>query len=184
MSEDGNNAGIIRGVDSQPDLRTLTRVTESQIKRTGTNPTPQTSKPINFSPPGQGQPTAPAPAPAAKPSSGSGSDDPERGRADGNRLEVEMKVRFALVFKSGVTEVARVEGRPRPADLLTVEDVQEKLIACEQYVERLTGLRMHIEAQDYDTEWGNRKMPGGAYGVPADALRAQLRDARREEDDW
>jgi hypothetical protein len=95
-----------------------------------------------------------------------------------------MKVRFALVFKSGVTEVARVEGRPRPADLLTVEDVQEKLIACEQYVERLTGLRMHIEAQDYDTEWGNRKMPGGAYGVPADALRAQLRDARREEDDW
>lgn len=75
MSEDANNAGIIRGVDSQPDLRTLTRVTESQIKRTGTNPTPQTSKPINFSPPGQGQPTAPAPAPAAKPSSGSGSDD-------------------------------------------------------------------------------------------------------------
>ena len=56
MSEDGNNAGIIRGVDSQPDLRTLTRVTESQIKRTGTNPTPQTSKPINFSPPGQHQP--------------------------------------------------------------------------------------------------------------------------------
>ena len=77
MTDDNDNNRTIRGVDSPPNLKTLTRVTESQIKRTGSNPEPLTAKPMNFSPPGQGQPaastpTAPTPAaPVTTPGSGS-----------------------------------------------------------------------------------------------------------------
>lgn len=61
----------IHGVDPPAGLRNLTRVTESQIKRTGSNPVPATAKPLGFSPPGQGTtgPSAPAPAQSTNPNS-------------------------------------------------------------------------------------------------------------------
>ena len=43
----------VQGVDSHSGLKNLTRVTESQIKRTGANSAPTTSKPTDFTPPGQ-----------------------------------------------------------------------------------------------------------------------------------
>lgn len=72
MTEDNSKVKTVQGVDSPEGLRNLTRVTESQIKRTGSNPEPQTAKPVSFSPPGQG-PAGSAPAKSA-PTSG-GSDD-------------------------------------------------------------------------------------------------------------
>lgn len=55
-------------------------------------------------------------------------------------------IRFVLTFKQGVKELARVEGLARPADVLTVADVTEKVLELEQLVERLTGLRCHVES--------------------------------------
>jgi hypothetical protein len=75
MSNDQSNRDI-RGVDRPADLKTLTRVSESQVKRTGSNPEPATAKPLNFAPPGQAAPaptlpaTAPAPAQSSNTSSG------------------------------------------------------------------------------------------------------------------
>jgi hypothetical protein len=74
MTEDKSKTRVVQGVDSPDGLRNLTRVTESQIKRTGSNPEPQTAKPVNFSPPGQG-PAASAPATPAQTTSGAGSDN-------------------------------------------------------------------------------------------------------------
>jgi len=74
MTEDNSEGQLVQGVDSPDGLRNLTRVTESQIKRTGSNPEPQTAKPLSFSPPGQG-PAGSAPAALARPTSGTGSDD-------------------------------------------------------------------------------------------------------------
>ena len=77
MSDEQSNREI-RGVDIPADLKTLTRVSESQVKRTGSNPEPATAKPLNFSPPGQAAPAsgapaaAPAPAPAQSATTGSG----------------------------------------------------------------------------------------------------------------
>ena len=74
MTEDNSKAKVVQGVDSPDGLRNLTRVTESQIKRTGSNPEPQTAKPVNFSPPGQA-PAGSAPATPVQTTSGAGSDD-------------------------------------------------------------------------------------------------------------
>jgi len=75
MSDEQSNREI-RGVDIPADLKTLTRVSESQVKRTGSNPEPATAKPLNFSPPGQAAPAsgapAAAPAPAQSATTGSG----------------------------------------------------------------------------------------------------------------
>ena len=62
MNEQESKAKIIHGVNTPAGdgLRNLTRVTESHEKRTGTNPEPQTAKPLNFSPPGQGPVSTPA----------------------------------------------------------------------------------------------------------------------------
>jgi hypothetical protein len=73
MAEDNSKTKIVRGVDSPDGLRNLTRVTESQLKKTGSNPEPQTVKPVNFSPPGQG-PAAPSPSKPGQTPSESGSD--------------------------------------------------------------------------------------------------------------
>lgn len=57
-----------------------------------------------------------------------------------------MKIRFKLTFKSGPNVVATVDGvREVDGDIVTVQDVTEGVIAAEQLLEKLTGLRVHIE---------------------------------------
>ena len=58
-----------------------------------------------------------------------------------------MKLRFRITFKASTETVAVVEGRESGIDAadLTVADVHEGVINAEQFLERLTGLRVHIE---------------------------------------
>ena len=56
-----------------------------------------------------------------------------------------MTVRYKLTFKLGSEIVATVEGRERPMDALNVGDITQRVIDTEAYLERLTGLRVHIE---------------------------------------
>lgn len=57
-----------------------------------------------------------------------------------------MKLRFNITFKSGQKVVAVVEGKTDvEAANLTVADVHERTIETEQFLEKLTGLRVHIE---------------------------------------
>ena len=59
-----------------------------------------------------------------------------------------MTVRYKLTFKFGPEVIAVVEGRERPMDALNVGDITQRIIETEQYLERLTGLRVHIETGD------------------------------------
>lgn len=58
-----------------------------------------------------------------------------------------MKLQFKLTFKQGTKTIAEVVGLADriQAGSLTVEDVTENVIKTEQFVEKLTGLRLHIE---------------------------------------
>lgn len=58
-----------------------------------------------------------------------------------------MKLQFKLTFKSGTKTVAVVLGHENKieAATITVEDVIEKVLETEAFVEKLTGLRLHIE---------------------------------------
>jgi hypothetical protein len=58
-----------------------------------------------------------------------------------------MKMQFKVVFLSGTKTIAEVEGLKDRIDAsnLTVEDVTENVLKTEQFLERLTGLRVHIE---------------------------------------
>lgn len=58
-----------------------------------------------------------------------------------------MKLQFKVTFKSGTKTIAEVAGREDIIDArnLTVEDVVEKVVETEQFLEKLTGLRVHIE---------------------------------------
>jgi hypothetical protein len=58
-----------------------------------------------------------------------------------------MKMQFKLTFKQGTKTVAEVLGLADKIDAgnLTVEEVTEKVTETEQLIERLTGLRLHIE---------------------------------------
>ena len=58
-----------------------------------------------------------------------------------------MKLQFKLTFKHGTKTVAEVLGLQDRIDAggLTVEDVVENVVKTEQFLERLTGLRVHIE---------------------------------------
>jgi hypothetical protein len=53
-------------------------------------------------------------------------------------------LKFGVVIKKGVTTLASVEGVPRNSELITFEDVN-KVIEVEQWLEKLTGLRFHIQ---------------------------------------
>ena len=59
-----------------------------------------------------------------------------------------MTLKFKLTFKLGPEIIATVEGRERPMDALNVGDITQRIIETEQYLERLTGLRVHIETGD------------------------------------
>lgn len=58
-----------------------------------------------------------------------------------------MKLQFKLTFKSGTKTVSEVIGLENRIDAgnLTIEDVVENVVKTEQFLERLTGLRVHIE---------------------------------------
>lgn len=55
-----------------------------------------------------------------------------------------MKLQFRVTFKLGQEVIADVLGREDVGDSLTIEDVTEHVIRTEQFLERLTGLRVHI----------------------------------------
>lgn len=58
-----------------------------------------------------------------------------------------MKLQFKVTFKLGTKTIAEIHGREDVVDAgtLTVADVTENVIRTEQFLERLTGLRVHIE---------------------------------------
>jgi hypothetical protein len=57
-----------------------------------------------------------------------------------------MELRYRLVFKSGTKVISTIEGqRDVPAGDLTVAEVVEKVMETEQFIEKLTGYRLHIE---------------------------------------
>lgn len=57
-----------------------------------------------------------------------------------------MKVQFKVTFKAGTKTVAEVLGREQTeAGTLTIEDVVTGVLNTEKFLERLTGLRVHIE---------------------------------------
>lgn len=56
-----------------------------------------------------------------------------------------MKLAFKITFKKGMKTVAVVEGDAKEAADLTVGDVTELVLQTEQFLEKLTGHRVHIE---------------------------------------
>ena len=57
-----------------------------------------------------------------------------------------MKMQFKITFKQGTKTVAEVIGRENPdAGNLTISEVTEKVVETEQFIEKLTGLRVHVE---------------------------------------
>lgn len=57
-----------------------------------------------------------------------------------------MKIQFKVTYKNGAKVVSEVLGREcdSAADM-TLSAVTEKVIETEQFMEKLTGLRCHIE---------------------------------------
>ena len=56
-----------------------------------------------------------------------------------------MILQFKITLKRGQKTVAEVEGFDVRDDLPTVADVTAKIFETEQHIEKLTGLRCHIE---------------------------------------
>lgn len=58
-----------------------------------------------------------------------------------------MRVRYKITVKNGTKTVATIEGREGGVDAstLTVGDVVEGVQEAEAFLERLTGLRFHID---------------------------------------
>lgn len=56
-----------------------------------------------------------------------------------------MKLKFRLVFKRGQQVIATVTGEEVDTDRVTIQDVTDKVIETEHFIERLTGVRCHIE---------------------------------------
>jgi hypothetical protein len=62
-----------------------------------------------------------------------------------------MKLRFNVVFKRGARTVHEIEGiREVDGDDITVGELGEKVIQTEQFLEKLTGLRCHINSETAD----------------------------------
>jgi hypothetical protein len=61
-----------------------------------------------------------------------------------------MKVRFQIVVRRGNRKIATIEGLPLDADSRTLADAAQ-IIPTEQFLERLTGCRFHINVVE-DTE--------------------------------
>jgi hypothetical protein len=65
-------------------------------------------------------------------------------------VKVQDKLKFTMVFKSGLQTVGIIAGTPIPIDRLSAGDVTERVIQTEQFLERLTGLRVHISSEVAD----------------------------------
>ena len=62
------------------------------------------------------------------------------------RNAMPQELRFNITFKRGANTVAVIEGqRAIQLEDLTVADVTEEVLRAEQFLEKLTGLRVHIE---------------------------------------
>ena len=59
-----------------------------------------------------------------------------------------VTLKFRITFKFGPEVIAIVEGRERPIGALIGADITYRIVETEQYLERLTGLRVHIETGD------------------------------------
>ena len=71
-------------------------------------------------------------------------------------------MRFKVRLLRSTQVVVEIVGMERPNDVLTVEDVGDKVLALEQTMERLTGLRCHVDPFDAPASW------------PADKVRVEL----------
>ena len=56
-----------------------------------------------------------------------------------------MKLAFRVKFLKGTKVVAEIMGDTKGGEDLTIAEVTEKVIETEQFLERLTGHRVHIE---------------------------------------
>ena len=56
--------------------------------------------------------------------------------------------RFTITVKRGPETEARIEGRDGVADKITVGELGDKIIQAEIFLERLTGLRFHINLEE------------------------------------
>jgi hypothetical protein len=57
------------------------------------------------------------------------------------------KIRFDITVKSGAKTLAVVAGLDKDPESLTVDDIGERIIETEQFLERLTGLRFHLDSR-------------------------------------
>ena len=55
-----------------------------------------------------------------------------------------MELKYSLTFKRGEETVATIVGYPVSPGSVTVEDATSKIIEAEHYLEKMTGLRVHI----------------------------------------
>lgn len=58
------------------------------------------------------------------------------------------QLRFIIRFKDGPKVVAEVRGRPQDYNKFQAGDITERIVETEHYLERLTGLRVHIETAE------------------------------------
>jgi hypothetical protein len=59
-----------------------------------------------------------------------------------------VKFKFNVIFKKGSKVIAEVKGGEMPeivTGMLTLQELTEKVIETEQFLEKLTGMRVHIE---------------------------------------
>lgn len=59
-----------------------------------------------------------------------------------------MELQFDVVFKKGTKEIARVSGSKLSeivSNNLTIGELVEKVTETEQFLEKITGVRVHIE---------------------------------------
>lgn len=56
-------------------------------------------------------------------------------------------LKFKITFKQGPKVIAEINGVERPLQGFKFGDVTEGVINAEQFLERLTGYRVHIESE-------------------------------------
>lgn len=55
-------------------------------------------------------------------------------------------IEFEIIIKRSTKELARIKGFPRDTQDLSCQDIED-VIKTEQYLERLLGLRVHINSR-------------------------------------
>jgi hypothetical protein len=70
------------------------------------------------------------------------------------------QAKITIKVKSGTETLTTIEGRPVPMELLTVADLK-KVIEVEQWLEKLTGYRYHINMEEPEVRF-NRGSGAGS----------------------